>query len=174
MTMRRHFIPAAALIAALSLTLAGCSGKDESLQPTDTQAAAKERVETLIQEASAVLPAGTTLEYSDGSDENSCDDPTDDGPAGRVFVEHRYKVIAPKKGTWGTADQVISPLVALWEKQGYKVNNDLRANPDPRYNVERSDGYYATVQGYDRNGYFDFTLTAGSPCIWPNGTPQPE
>lgn len=165
---------AAALLIALSLTLIGCTGKESSVQPTETQAVAIERVEQLIRDATAQLPTGATLTNNYRSNEAGCDDPTDNGPAGRIFVEHRYAVVsADNYGRW-RSDLVIPPLAAYWEKQGFRVKNDMRAKSDPRYTVEDPDGYFATVQGYDRGGSYDFTLTVGSPCIWPNGTPNPQ
>jgi len=173
MTMRRT--PSAVLLIALSLTLLGCTGKKEdSVQPTETQTVAVERVDQLVKDATAQLPTGTTLKNNYRSNEGACDDPTDNGPAGRIFVEHRYTVVAAdNNGVW-KSDQVIPPLAAYWEKQGFGVKNDSRAKSDPRYTVENPDGYFATIQGYDRGSYYDFTLTVGSPCIWPNGTPNPQ
>jgi hypothetical protein len=172
MTMRRR--TPAALLLAVCLTFAGCTGKDSGVQPTDTQATAVERVEKLTQDAAAQLPTGTTLKNNYRSNDGACDDPTDNGPAGRIFVEHRNTLVAPdNNGVWKT-DQVIPPLAAYWQQQGFRVKNDQRSQPDPRYTVENADGYFATVQGYDRGSYYDFTLTVGSPCIWPNGTPDPQ
>lgn len=165
--MTRPLIPA--LLAVLFA--AGCTGKDTSVQPTATQAEAVQRVEQLVQESAGHLPTGATLKFSDGHDDMPCDDPSDNGPAGRIFVEHRYTIQVPA-GTTLKADDVIPPLVAFWQQRGYRVRTDLRTQADPKYAVETSDGYTVVVDGYDRGSYADFTLTGSSACIWPNGTPS--
>ncbi|MDG4785456.1 hypothetical protein O7626_05830 [Micromonospora sp. WMMD1102] len=165
---------ATVLLTATSMVLAACMGEGNDVQPTETQATAVERVEKLIQDAKAQLPAGTTLDDEYRSNEAACDDPTDNGPAGRIFVEHRYSIVSSDNhGRW-KSDLVIPPLVAYWQQQGFRVRHDLRDQPDPRYTVENSDGYRATIEGFDRGSSYDFYLTVGSPCIWQNGTPNPQ
>ncbi|GGL12917.1 hypothetical protein [Mangrovihabitans endophyticus] len=165
---------AAITVTALVLTApTGCTAKDEAVQPTDTQPQATARVDQLTRQAVAALPDGTTLKYHDGSDEAPCDDPTDNGPAGRIFVEHRYTLVPPDDDTW-SVDDVIPALVAYWHDQSYRVHDDRRTDPDPRYVVETPDGYALTLDALDRGDRHDFTLTGSSPCIWPNGSPDAQ
>jgi hypothetical protein len=160
------------LVAALT-TVAACTGGNEAMQPTETSAEAAKRVETLVQEAFAQLPAGATLKFSDGSDHGSCDDAESGAPRGKVFVEKRYNVVPAADGVW-PEDQAIPTLVAFWEKRGYHVYDDGRDRRDPKYVVDTPDGYAVIVMGYDRGGYYDYTLTSSSPCIWENGSPDPK
>lgn len=159
-----------------AVTLTGCTKnqEDKPVQPTDDQATAISRVDQLIQQAATALPDGATLKFSDGSDDSPCDDPTDNGPEGRIFVEKRYTVVPPSSGPW-PEEQVIPNLVAYWQQQQYRVHDDRRTEPDiPTYVVETTDGYRVSVAGYNRNDHHDYTLSASSPCIWPNGTPTPN
>ncbi|GGL12903.1 hypothetical protein [Mangrovihabitans endophyticus] len=162
----------ASLLGAVLATfaLASCSTEDK-VQPTDTRAEAKARVEQLARAAFAALPDGASLQHSDGV---PCDDPTDNGPAGRIFVEHRYNLVPPTTGQTWPADQVISTLVRYWQQPHYRVHDDGRTRPDPKYVVETPDGYAVIVRAFARGDHLDFTLSSSSPCIWPNGTPNPQ
>ncbi|GGK96565.1 hypothetical protein [Mangrovihabitans endophyticus] len=164
--------PILAATTAAMLALAGCTTED-ALQPTPTQAQAKARVEQLARQAGSALPGGASLEYHDGSNESACDDPTDDGPAGRIFIDHRYTVVPPADDGW-RPDQVIPTLVRFWQEQKYQLHDDRRTDPDPNYVVETPDGYYVGIWGYDRGDHLDFTVNLSSPCIWQNGTPDPQ
>jgi hypothetical protein len=158
------------LIAAL-VAITACTGRSETMQPTDTKEQAVQRVEALVREAFAQLPAGAALRFSDGSDHGSCDDVDSGAPAGRIFVEKRYDVVPSSGGGW-QEDQAIPALVAFWEKQGYRVHDDGRNRRDPKYVVEDSGGYAVIVMAYDRGDHLDFTLSGSSPCIWENGSPR--
>jgi len=141
------------------------------MQPTETRDQAVQRVERLVEEAFARLPAGAALTFSDGSDRMPCDDATGNGPKGRIFVEKRYDVVPPSGGDW-PADQVIPTLVGFWEQQGYRLYDDGRNRRDPKYVVETADGYAVIVKGWDRGDHYDYTLSSSSPCIWADGTPE--
>lgn len=158
---------------ATILAVSACTGQDRSLQPTVTKEQAAQRTEQLVQEAFAQLPAGATLKLNNSSDESPCDDASDGGPAGRVFVERRYLVVPPPGGTW-PVDQALPTLVSFWEKKGYKVYDDRRTSSYPKYVVETPDGYSANITTWDRGDHSDITLSSSSPCVWPNGTPQPQ
>ncbi|GAA4601058.1 putative lipoprotein [Actinoplanes octamycinicus] len=163
----------ASLVACIVAVVAAC-GEDKALQPTETNTQASERVEKLIQEAFAQLPPGSSLKPGIDVKSLPCDDPTDGGPAGRVIVEKRYSILPPADGAW-QADQVIPVLAAFWQQQGYKAYSDQRSDKRyPVYSVETPDGYLVTVQGWDREDHLDYTLGGDSPCIWENGTPDPQ
>ncbi|GIF29837.1 hypothetical protein Aut01nite_28230 [Actinoplanes utahensis] len=165
----RGFVGAAAAL----LLLAACGKGSGTVQPTETTAQAVQRVEELVEEAFARIPAGATLQFNDGTDRMPCDDPTDNGPKGRIFVEKRYKVVPSAAGAW-PADQAIPALVAFWAERGYRLHDDGRDRRDPKYVVETPDGYMVIVKGWNRGDHYDYTLTGSSPCIWANGTPDPQ
>jgi hypothetical protein len=139
-------------------------------EPTETRIEAVQRVEALVAEAFAHLPAGATLEFSDGSDRGSCDDVESGRTDGLIFVEKRYDVVPQPGGTWA-ADQTIPALVAFWAAQGYRVYDDGRDRRDPKFVVDTADGYAVIIKGYDRGDHYDYTLSGSSPCIYENGTP---
>jgi hypothetical protein len=102
-----------------------------------------------------------------------CDDPTDDGPAGRIFVEKRYEVVFP--ANW-PADQALPKLAEHWQQRDYRIVSDLRGEDDPKLAVERpGDGFRVNIAVWNRSpGSVDIYLTGSSPCVWENGTPNPR
>lgn len=143
------------------------------MQPTETTAQAAQRVQGLVEEAFAHLPAGAELEFNDGSDFGSCDDGAGLNANGKVFVEKRYRIVADPAGAW-PRDQAIPALVAFWQQAGYQVYNDQRDARPPRYVVRTPDDYLVLIAAWDRKTYYDYTLTSSSPCIWENGSPDPK
>ncbi|ROT34015.1 hypothetical protein [Micromonospora sp. HM5-17] len=158
-----------AVVAGLALT--GCQ-EERGMQPTITAEQAAQRVEELLQEAYGQLPPGAELETFDEGP-LPCDDPTDGGPAGRVYYEKRYQVIFP--AGW-PADQALPRLAEYWGQRGYRTIDDLRDHPDPRLVVERpDDGFRAIISVWNRDsGAIDIYLTGSSPCVWEHGTPDPQ
>ncbi|WP_422770792.1 hypothetical protein ACN28C_29650 [Plantactinospora sp. WMMC1484] len=142
------------------------------MQPTVTAVAAAQRVGEILREAHAQLPPGAELKPFGVSGVLPCDDPTDGGPAGRVFVEQQYEVVFP--ANWRTG-QALANLADYWRRRGYTVVNDLRDRSDPRLSVQDpADGYRIGVAVHHRaSGSVDIYLIGSSPCIWRNGTPDP-
>ena len=163
--MRLRRIVAALVVAAAALTIAGCTGKDKPVPSTVTAAQAGRRADEVVREAFAQLPTGATLKLNDGKDTMSCDD-------GRVFAERRYLVV-PGAASW-PADQAVPKLVAFWQQRGYRTHEDSRTKPTPRFVAETPDGYYAIVEAFDRGSTVDVYLSSSSPCVWENGTPDPQ
>lgn len=163
--MRLRRTAAALVAAATALTIAGCTGEDKTVPSTVTAAQAGQRADQVVQEAFAQLPAGATLKLNDGRDTMSCDD-------GRVFAERRYLVV-PGAAPW-PADQAVPKLVAFWQQRGYRTHEDSRTKPTPRFVAETPDGYYAIVEAFDRGSTVDVYLSSSSPCVWENGTPDPQ
>jgi hypothetical protein len=164
----------ALMAAAMMLLTTACTGTKEDLRPAESQAQAVQRVEQLVQEAFAQLPPGATMKVNLNTDAMPCDDPTDGGPAGRIFAERRYFIVPPSTGTWPKAAEAVPALVGFWQEQGYKVRSDGRNDPEPRYMVETADGYRVTAATWNRGDHLDLSLGATSPCVWENGTPNPQ
>ncbi|GIG86625.1 hypothetical protein [Plantactinospora endophytica] len=164
-----------ALLAAFLVTGVATSacGGDDDVQPTVTAVQAAQRVEEILRETHSQLPPGAELKPFGNSGTLPCDDPTDGGPAGRVFVEQQYEVVFP--GNW-PADQALPKLAEYWQQQDYKIVNDLRDRSDPRLSVEDpADGYRVSITVYNRApGSVDIYLIGSSPCVWQNGTPDPQ
>ncbi|WP_436532088.1 hypothetical protein [Actinoplanes sp. HUAS TT8] len=158
---------------AVTLTMTACEGKGKELQPTATKDQAVQRVEELIQESFTQLPAGATLKINENVDAAPCDDPTDGGPAGRIFAEKRYFIVPPAAGSWDQKN-VIPTLVTFWQQKGYTTHTDDRNGAEPRFTVQTSDGYRISVDSWDRSDHVDISLGSTSPCVWENGTPDPQ
>jgi hypothetical protein len=100
----------------------------------------------------------------------ACDDPTDGGPPGRVFVEshHWLRGIAPDRNP-----DVFDALHAYWSGHGYAVMADLRhERPAPELQVRHAgDGFsLSLVENLDG----ELLLAGSSPCVWPEGHPPGE
>jgi hypothetical protein len=171
----RNRRPGAASATAMTimLAMAGCTGEDKAMQPTETKTQAVQRVESLLKDALAQLPADVTTTTNLNVDAVPCDAPTDGGPEGRIFAERREIIIAPTNGSWSVTE-VLPTLAAHWQKAGYKVITDERTTELPRLNVETTDGYRVGVDSWDRGDHYDVTVSSNSPCIWENGTPNPQ
>jgi hypothetical protein len=143
------------------------------VQPTITAEQATQRVEELLQETYQQLPPGAEMKLFGGPRNLPCDDPSDSGPAGRVFVEKRYEVVFPPN--W-PADQALPKLADYWQQRDYRIVSDLRGESDPKLAVERpGDGFRVNIAVWNRApGSMDIYLTGSSPCVWEDGTPDPQ
>jgi hypothetical protein len=93
-------------------------GKDSiGVRPTMTQQQAIDRVEKLIKEAVAQLPATARLEISRREDDFDCDDPTDGGPKGRIFVERDYWIRGLPVNRY---EKQFDTLQRYWTDKGYE------------------------------------------------------
>ncbi|GAB3972337.1 hypothetical protein V1634_07600 [Plantactinospora veratri] len=169
---RRRSVVLAAVVLVAGLMTGAC-GEDKDVQPTVTAVQAAQRVEELLRETHAQLPPGAELKPFGPSGTLPCDDPTDGGPAGRIFVEQQYEVVFP--ADWPT-DQAMPRLADYWQQRDYRIVNDLRDHSDPKLTVEeRAEGYRVSITVYNRGpGSVDIYLTGSSPCVWEHGTPDPE
>lgn len=141
---------------------------------TITGAQAKQRVEQLIRQAAAQLPLGARLKPTGPTGFAACDDPSDGGPAGRVFAELHYDVVYPQAAT---LEQAIPVLATFWQSRGYQIKKDLRNDPTfARLGVQDpADKFYVEIVVYHRgSGRIDAQLIGSSPCVWENGTPSPQ
>ncbi|MBE1486702.1 hypothetical protein [Plantactinospora soyae] len=160
-----------AIVLVAGLVISGCD-QGSDVRPTMTVGQAAERTEEIVREAQAALAPGTELE-TDLDDTTPCDDPSDGGPPGRVFVEKHYKVVYPDG--W-PVNQALVVLAQYWEQRGYKVIKDLRSERNPQLAVESpNDGFRIGIEIYPRDsGRIDAFLVGSSPCIWENGTPPAD
>lgn len=165
--------PTVATIAiALTLLVSGCGKKEDTMQPTISAGQASARIDAVIDEAKQQLPPGTELKPHSAPRNLPCDDPTDGGPAGRIFVEKQYEVKLP---AGAPADQTMIRLAGYWQQKSYRIHDDGRNLPDPRLAVETPDGYRAILKLFVRGpGLTDVYLTGSSPCVWEFGTPNPQ
>jgi hypothetical protein len=138
------------------------------MQPTMTRQQAIDRVEALIDQAVAQLPDKARSEVSDKTDSLPCDAPDDGGPEGRVIIEYDYWI--------RELPTPYEPYFDMLER--YWLDRDYR-----QVRFDKRDGWWTMVHE-DREGFFVYLSTTGdgkqlylgsqSPCVWPDGTPEPE
>lgn len=171
MPRKRKNLFASAFIVVFML--AGCQSEapDGSESPEGqkinsmSQDEAADRVEEYIDDAAAALPGDVELEPEGDTTFASCDDPTDDGPKGRVIASHVYRLSGlPTEDNEANAEL----LHQFWTDKGYEIILDRR--PERIYISAESSGdaftifLRSSVQG-------TLSLGASSPCVWPDGEP---
>jgi hypothetical protein len=158
--------------AAVLVTLAACgdgnTGSGAGMHPTITAEQAKQRVVDYAQHIFAILPSPAVLvKQGDGID--SCDDPTDNGPKGRVVPFGEYKITELPPDQY---NHYFDLLRTWWTGHNFRVLDDARRPNDLYLWVENNaDGFRMAVQTNDLG---EFYLTSSAPCVWPNGTPTPS
>jgi hypothetical protein len=140
------------------------AGMEETLDKDQ----ALERVEQHIENAIAALPDSVQPEARGAIDGASCDDPTDNGPKNRVTVSHRYWLRnLPSENN----DQYVETLHDYWTSNGYRVRYDRRPEKNS-ISVDNEEDSFGMWVRESKQGYL--SIGASSPCIWPEGTPEPE
>lgn len=159
---------------ALLMTLSGCSlwKDDVSEQPTITQAEAEKRVEALIQATADQITPKPRLErlIQPDTDLHRCIDPADGGSEDRIVVSREYWLREiPEKQNADVARQVKS----YWEAQGHRITeaSGLERNQPDVLGRTRPDDFLIGIE-WSTDGAL--RLGATSPCIWPDGTPEPS
>lgn len=146
--------------------LAGCNS-GAGMEPTITLERANQRVEQYIDQARTSLPAGVELELQESFEDYPCTDPDDGGPEGRRIASRTFQVMGPAK----TDIPQYFDAVLQWSKQnGFVV---LKHEPTNEYlwMENRSDGFRVSLEA---NSKGELYVGATSPCVWPEGTPQPQ
>lgn len=150
---------------ALGLLLSGC-GDEVGMKNTITEQQAYDKVEDYIQQTATALPAEARLEISGQADSLACDDPTDNGPKGRVTVGSVYWV----RGI-ANESKHFDAVLEWWEAHDFVVLEDLRPDRNRVWVENRKDGFRMAFRDNPKG---ELLLGADSPCVWPNGTPAPE
>lgn len=134
------------------------------MHPTMTAEQAERRVEENVRAVLGVLPEQARLERFDGG-VMPCDDPTDNGPLGRVipFVDYRITGLAPAE-YGGYFDEVLD----WWTHNGFRLLDDSRPAEMYVWVENEADGFRMTLKANDLGQLY---LTSTSPCVWPDGTP---
>ena len=168
MKSRRVLLLLIALAAVCGVFTYSCiTASEVGMQNTITAAEAQRLVEAYVHEAMTALPPQARLEkqYERISD---CDQPTDHGPRGRVGASIGYWIRDLPKDQNQT---YLNAALQYWTQHGWKLLTDSR----PGYNyiwVEKiSDGFRMSITA-NING--DLNIGTDSPCVWPNGTPEPK
>ena len=157
---RAAALPACALSTALLLS--GCS----YVTPTITQDEATEKAQEHAQNTLTALPAEAELEEMSKPSSSPCDDTSMLGAKKRVAVGVNFWVNGIPEEDNETA---LALMHDHWDTNGYQILNDNRPN-DPFINARNEEDDFLIAIEY--NKYGDLALTVGSPCLWPDGTPE--
>lgn len=157
---------ATALAVAIVATLAtaACGGKDPGTMNTMTQQQATHRVESYVRNAVAALPEHVQL-HAFAKDSGSCDDPSDNGPKGRVEPSVTYKVTGLDASKY---NMYFDDLRSWWTHHQFQVLKDDRPQDLYLWVENKNDAFRMAAQANDLGELY---LTATSTCVWPNGTP---
>lgn len=139
------------------------------MEPTITLAEANRITEANADRALAALPDGARLKPFSKYEEVACDDPDDGGSAGRKFAERSYEI------TGLDSTKIASyydNLRTWWPDNDFAIMRETPTGDNPRIYVEnKTDGFRMS---FIANEHGEMYLNSSSPCVWPNGTPDPE
>jgi hypothetical protein len=134
---------------------------------TMTEEQALRQVENYVHQAISVLPVSARLEPVATPAAHSCDDPTDNGPQGRVFASNMYWVRdIPKEHN----DQHVTDLRRWWSEHGFVIVTDAWDKAQVITVENHENGFRMSLGGPDG----DLNIGASSPCVWPRGMPEPS
>jgi hypothetical protein len=130
---------------------------------TGTEAVA--RAEGYVRNALVVLPQGARLELLGESRTYDCDDPTDNGPKGRVFASNQYWI---RDISQVDPNTYLDGLRRWWSEQGFAIVTDAWRKANVITLENPTNGFRMS---FSHNGP-DAVIGASSPCVWPNGRPR--
>ncbi|MGQ0839283.1 alpha/beta hydrolase [Actinokineospora sp.] len=155
----------AAWMAAMTLFATSCTGS--AMDNTITRKQAEDRVEEYIKQAVSVLDVPFRLEPL-GLDMSDCDDPTDNGPKGRVFADHVYWIRDVPTTENG---RQVAALRKWFRDNGFTIGEDTWDKTKFVSLDKGEDGFRMSLK---ENFKGELSIGASSPCVWPNGTPEPK
>lgn len=137
------------------------------MHPTMTAQVAAQRAEENVRSAAAMLPAQARLEQFDVG-QPGCDDPTDNGPKGRVTPFVTYQVHGLQTAEYG---RCLDLLVQWSADNNFVVLRDSRPDSLYLWVENRDDGFQLAVRANDQGQLY---ATSSAPCVWPDGVQEPE
>jgi hypothetical protein len=135
------------------------------MKNTITIQEANQRVDTYIQQAKSAL--SVTMEPKGRDTDQPCDDPTDNGPKGRLIAGRSYQLTNINKSS-------ITSYFETFKNWSQKNNFQILAekhNPEYLWAEKRDDGFRLALQSNDLGEIY---LDGSSPCVWRNGTPEAQ
>lgn len=159
------------ITAAITVALSSCTSSPKAaMKNTITQRQAIERTEEYVRQAVSTLLPTPQLDLLSRFEDSPCDDPTDNGPKGRVITSVRYWLNDTPVDR--QADYV-KALIRWWSEHDFAILTDNRPNDTYVLVENRRDGFRMAMQ-QTATGPKRLSLGASSPCVWPNGTPEPK
>ncbi|WP_235079624.1 hypothetical protein [Amycolatopsis orientalis] len=164
--MSLRTIAATAIVACLTLALAGCGKEtDSGMKNTITSQEANQRLDAYIQQAKSAL--SISLELTGRDTDQPCDDPTDNGPKGRLIAGRSYKLTGTNKNSTAS---YFAKLKTWSTENNFHILTE-KHNPEYLWIEKRDDGFRLALQSNDLGEIY---LDGSSPCVWRNGTPEPQ
>lgn len=167
MTGSRRWVRMVVVGLVVLVSLSACSW-GMGMDPTLNTQQATDRVQQHIDDAVAVIEPTPRLEPESFLD-MPCDPPSDNGPLGRIVVSRGYwlRDIPPERNA-----EVFAAVERRWVDNGWVVLADDTDSQDAFLSVEnRADAFRMSLSS-SVDG--QLSLGATSPCIWPDGTPDPQ
>ena len=160
----------AAYITMATLMLTACNPVAywrASMEETITQDEAADKVWEHINGVMSSLPDEAELETRQGMNFASCDDPTDGGPKDRITVSERLWI----RGLPAEENEAnIELMYDYWINNGYRVLRDERPDKLSISVEDEEDAFRVSLRVSDQGS---LSIGASSPCVWPEGTPNP-
>lgn len=160
----RSFVIALVVMTALSACGESSGSK---MEDTITLEEASRRVDKYLEQAQQVLPTEAEFQRSYREKAGPCSASSGDGTEGRKLTTTEYQVLGLNRAN---IPEYFSKLRSWWEQHDYRV---LQNEPKNEYLwVEHNpDGFRLALEA---NAEGELYLGATSPCVWPNGTPEPQ
>ena len=137
------------------------------MQRTITVEQAEQQVEDYFRQALAVLPDQAKAEPG-LIHTVDCDDPTDNGPAGRKTASVNYQILGLRAADYPA---YVDDLERWWHDHDFRILDDDRPAEQSVWVENTKDGFRMRVQD---NPLGELYLIVSSPCVWPDGTPSDQ
>jgi hypothetical protein len=178
-TRRTNIRHRLALIALLATLTTGCGSGSQKGNPVTTQPGMKPTItiteankrsqDYLDQATNAVFPPPITKTPGTPEERGECTDPDDHGPTNRLQASREYQLAGI---TPADVPRYFDALRQWWQSHGFTQAFDKGTGGGRLLDGESpSDGFRMSLQSNDVGGLY---LTVASPCVWPNGTPEPK
>jgi hypothetical protein len=161
---------AVVMLAACGVIPNGKPGKPVE-RNTITKQQAIDRAEQIIRDTGAAVKPKPRLErYPSVAEETNCVDPTDGGSPDRTIISREYWLRDVPRSRNG---EVAQQIKAYWDSKSYKITGADRfdtGNPEITGHTLPDEFRISLTTNVDG----DMSIGTNSPCIWPNGTPEPS
>lgn len=137
------------------------------MKSTITEQQARDKVEQYIQGALSALPAAAQLKLFTRN-RSECTDPTDNGPQGRFEISATYEIVGLDSAQF---PEHFTAVIQWWESHDFRVLTDSRPTVQYVFSRNTRDAFDMSIKANDLGKFY---VGATSPCVWPNGTPEPQ
>ncbi|KFU80010.1 hypothetical protein SAMN04489729_2549 [Amycolatopsis lurida] len=137
------------------------------MESTITEQQARDKVEQYIQGALSALPDGAAVKPFTRN-RSECTDPTDKGPLGRFEISATYEIVGLDSARFA---EHFAAITQWWEANAFKILTDARPTDQYVFARNTGDAFDMSIKANDLGKFY---VGATSPCVWPNGTPEPQ